>query len=383
MIRRYEELDSLRGIAALMVLIGHFVSVTPLVSPEIRSYLSILWSGHSAVIFFFVLSGFVLSLPFYQKTEFNYFKYMIKRFCRIYIPYIVILFIAIVVKISLESKIGSISVLRGWGSWEEEVSLINIIQHILFLGEYKFETYVMSVWTLVHEMRISIIFPLVVFLVIKLNWRSSLALAFFVSVAGYLLMQTFPSDPNTPVSLNYFITLHYIGMFIIGALLAKNREFIINNVVRSKFKYLLLPVGILFFCYPRIPFMFLSKIIGNTEFNLYLILIDWYITFGAVLILVASLSIKSVSSFLFLKPIRFFGKISYSLYLVHAVALLAMIHLLFGLVPIPIILLISFILTIVLSWVCYEYIEKPSMKLGKYLSRNKTVEPVQKEEVSI
>ena len=383
MIRRYEELDSLRGIAALMVLIGHFVFVTPLVSPEIRSYLSILWSGHSAVIFFFVLSGFVLSLPFYQKTEFNYFKYMIKRFCRIYIPYIVILFIAIVVKISLESKIGSISVLRGWGSWEEEVSLINIIQHILFLGEYKFETYVMSVWTLVHEMRISIIFPLVVFLVIKLNWRSSLALAFLVSVAGYLLMQTFPSDPNTPVSLNYFITLHYIGMFIIGALLAKNREFIINNVVRSKFKYLLLPVGILFFCYPRIPFMFLSKIIGNTEFNLYLILIDWYITFGAVLILVASLSIKSVSSFLFLKPIRFFGKISYSLYLVHAVVLLAMIHLLFGLVSTPIILLISFILTIVLSWVCYEYIEKPSMKLGKYLSRNKTVEPVQKKEVSL
>ena len=43
-------------------------------------------AGHEAVIFFFVLSGFVLSIPFYRRFV-PYTPWIIKRCCRIYLPY--------------------------------------------------------------------------------------------------------------------------------------------------------------------------------------------------------------------------------------------------------------------------------------------------------
>lgn len=72
-------------------------------------FFSLFWNGHSAVILFFVLSGFVLSLPFFKgEYKFDYSRYLVKRICRIYIPYLIIIMLAIISKILLESKIGTI-----------------------------------------------------------------------------------------------------------------------------------------------------------------------------------------------------------------------------------------------------------------------------------
>ncbi|MFD5173909.1 acyltransferase family protein, partial [Bacillus mycoides] len=327
MTRRYKELDSLRGIAAIIVLLGHFLALFPILGKKVMystfgAYFSILWQGHSAVIIFFVLSGFVLSLPFYKGTEFNYLKYLIKRVCRIYIPYIVILFIAIGIKLGIHSKIGTIPGLVQWGSWNIEVSFNRVMDHILFLREFNPDAFIMVIWSLVHEMRISIVFPLIIFLLLRVNWKVSIGIAMFLSVIGYLLMKNIPSEFNMPVSTNYFITLHYSSMFIIGALLAKNREYLVSKIINLKVKYLLLPLGLLFFSYPRIPFMLLSKLIGEIDYELYLIIIDWYICFGAVLIILSALSSKLFSKLLLIKPVQFIGEISYSLYLVHPIVLL-------------------------------------------------------------
>ncbi|MCB9988463.1 MAG: acyltransferase family protein [Rhodospirillales bacterium] len=69
--QRFHGLDSLRGIAALVVVFNHFYGVIPaLASSEnwLFSYtpLHTLIAGRQAVIIFFVLSGFVLSLPYVQ-----------------------------------------------------------------------------------------------------------------------------------------------------------------------------------------------------------------------------------------------------------------------------------------------------------------------------
>ena len=63
--RRFRELDSLRGLAAITVVFHHFSRIC---SPQIihvldRTPLRILVAGHQAVILFFLLSGFVLTLP--------------------------------------------------------------------------------------------------------------------------------------------------------------------------------------------------------------------------------------------------------------------------------------------------------------------------------
>lgn len=370
---RYKELDSLRGIAAIIVLLGHFLALFPILGKKVMystfgTYFSILWQGHSAVIIFFVLSGFVLSLPFYKGTEFNYLKYLIKRVCRIYIPYIMILFIAIGIKLVIHSKIGTIPGLVQWGSWNIEVSFNRVIDHILFLREFNSDAFIMVIWSLVHEMRISIVFPLIIFLLLRVNWKVSIGIAMFLSVIGYLLMKNIPSEFNMPVSTNYFITLHYSSMFIIGALLAKNREYLVSKIINSKVKYILLPLGLLFFSYPRIPFMLLSKLIGEIDYDLYLIIIDWYICFGAVLIILSALSSKLFSKLLLIKPVQFIGEISYSLYLVHPIVLLTTVHIFYGKISVPLILLISFLFTMVVSVLCYKFIEIPSIKIGRKLA---------------
>ncbi|PEX48371.1 acyltransferase [Bacillus cereus] len=370
---RYKELDSLRGIAAIIVLLGHFLALFPILGKKVMystfgTYFSILWQGHSAVIIFFVLSGFVLSLPFYKGTEFNYLKYLIKRVCRIYIPYIMILFIAIGIKLVIHSKIGTIPGLVQWGSWNIEVSFNKVIDHILFLREFNSDAFIMVIWSLVHEMRISIVFPLIIFLLLRVNWKVSIGIAMFLSVIGYLLMKNIPSEFNMPVSTNYFITLHYSSMFIIGALLAKNREYLVSKIINSKVKYILLPLGLLFFSYPRIPFMLLSKLIGEIDYDLYLIIIDWYICFGAVVIILSALSSKLFSKLLLIKPVQFIGEISYSLYLVHPIVLLTTVHIFYGKISVPLILLISFLFTMVVSVLCYKFIEIPSIKIGRKLA---------------
>src|SRR5215468_722575 len=101
MSRRFEELDSLRGLAAVTVVLNHHLNVLPSVFDKTayvsdqwllaaikHSPLHILWAGHEAVVFFFVISGFVLALPYF-KRDLAYTPFIFKRVSRIYLPYIV------------------------------------------------------------------------------------------------------------------------------------------------------------------------------------------------------------------------------------------------------------------------------------------------------
>ncbi|WP_088012493.1 hypothetical protein [Gottfriedia acidiceleris] len=65
---RIEQLDSISGIAAFCVLVSHAISLIPL-SIIIDKVLKATGAtnAHGAVMLFFVLSGFVLSIPFFTK----------------------------------------------------------------------------------------------------------------------------------------------------------------------------------------------------------------------------------------------------------------------------------------------------------------------------
>lgn len=82
---RFEHLDSVRGIAAMLVAFYH--SLRPFSEiPRDTGFIAVL-NGHTAVLFFFILSGFVLSGSLDSRGKFNFkslLAYWIRRFFRIY-----------------------------------------------------------------------------------------------------------------------------------------------------------------------------------------------------------------------------------------------------------------------------------------------------------
>ena len=94
---RIRSLDSLRGIAALIVVLHHARLMFPETPAWIKyTPLRVLISGQSAVILFFILSGFVLYLTLCSKNVHSSWSFAIKRFARIYPPFCVAILLSAV-----------------------------------------------------------------------------------------------------------------------------------------------------------------------------------------------------------------------------------------------------------------------------------------------
>lgn len=376
---RLHQLDSLRGLAALTVMIGHFIVVFPIMEMFTYNFqgndtvnllkytpLHFFWAAHEAVIFFFLLSGFVLSLPFFR-GKVHYGSYLVKRICRIYIPYIIIVVFAIFMKyFTYQGSISSLSNTIN-SIWNTPFTFSNLLGHLFLIGEFDYHSYDAVIWSLVHEMRISILFPIIMFFIVKRGWVFNSLVALVLPILYLQLEKIFPSNIPT----NYNSTLHFISFFIIGALLAKYRIQLTNFfTVQSKvLKISVLIIGILFYTY---SWWFYP---GKTDWHS-MVLNDWMISIGAALFIILSLSSQSLSKVLLLKPISFLGKVSYSLYLIHIIVLVSVLQLFNGHLPLWGLLAGAFGLSIFLSYIAYLFIELPSIRLGKWLTAKKKYDPV-------
>jgi peptidoglycan/LPS O-acetylase OafA/YrhL len=367
--RRFEELDSMRGLAALSVLLSHLVLSFGLM--ENSNYiwvkimketpLSIIYAGHEAVIFFFLLSGFVLALPFLKGRKINYFNYITRRALRLYLPVIFSIFVIVLIRLFLvteeNSEVGE------WlnGVWAFSLNYKNVLQHLLLIGSFDYNTLNPVIWTLVHEMRISIIFPFIILFVLKYNWKWSVCIGIILSCIGGVSHLLFSEG-----HISYPKTLHYTFIFIVGSILAKHLTNILDflNNKGKKFNIISILLGILMYTY---SFWFIpnNHLIHNTLLN------DWATTIGAGILLISALNYKPFSYFLNLKPILFIGKISYSLYLFHLIAILSVFNMFAGKFPNIVLGILSIILTLVFSVISYYLIELPSIKLGKKI-KNET-----------
>jgi peptidoglycan/LPS O-acetylase OafA/YrhL len=220
----------------------------------------------------------------------------------------------------------------------------------------------------VQEMRISIVFPLLMYFVLNLSWKLNVLTGFFcgglaiclkhLEYNGYLNMTDYPD------------TLGYVGFFILGAVLAKNKNMLVQRfrALSRPAKHLLFLGAIL--AYTHNWWMTRSGLVGHG------IIANWLskefirncgISLGAAVFMIAALSSNSLTSFLAGRIPRFLGKISYSLYLFHGVCLVALIDLFYNVMPIWIILPIAFMASIFVSVVSYHVVEVPSIACGKTL----------------
>lgn len=368
---RFEELDSLRGIAAIAVFFSHILLIfnSNMFTTVLFEYglLRVFVAGSESVMLFFILSGFVLSLPFYNKKSFSYGSYTIKRICRIYLPYIFAVGLAFACKELFYD--GKIIYLSSWfnGIWDTKISLKEMINHLILVNTF-LSNLNNVVWSLVHEMRISLFFPLLMFLLIRLDTIKGVGIAFLFSVSSVLIVFLTGSEF---FGVELFATLHYSALFIIGALLAKNREYLINTYksLPPLSKMVLFLIGVILFVYAH-PSFILSKLIPNFHPFYRTVIDSWFISAGACILIISALSAGSFSRILNNKVINYLGKISYSLYLTHIVVLTSTVYLFSEILPMWIICVLAVALTVLLSSAMYHIVEKGSMKLGKHLAKN-------------
>lgn len=370
---RFEQLDSLRGIAAFTVVINHHLNVLPsiydrtayqsdqwLIGAIKYSPLHTLWGGHEAVVFFFVISGFVLSLPYF-KRKMEYTPFLLKRISRIYLPYAVAVCSAIVLSVMFSR--GGIAALSSWfnGTWTSPITFKVALNHFLLIGAFNNGELDPVLWSLVHEMRISILFPAVLYIVTRFQWKTALAVAGSCSGLSFILSGVcYRFASYNP---DFFLTIHYVSMFIIGGLLAKRRDSLARrfNALSRASKFSLLAGGLLAYSY-RWWFFHDTRLLHIEMID------DWAIAAGVSVFIIFALSSRKASSALMTKPLLFCGKISYSLYLYHSIVLLAMINILFGIIPLWQILLLSLAITMMVSTAMYHLVEVPSIKLGRRAS---------------
>ncbi|MCW1241013.1 MULTISPECIES: acyltransferase family protein [Bacillus] len=364
MSKRIKELDSIRGLAALTVVFGHFCLMLPSLPNSIKfSPLRFLWAGGEAVIVFYVLSGFVLSMALYHSKT-NYWGYLIKRFVRIYIPYYfwIIITFALFILFSPYEVVG----LRDWfyDRWQGSITKLDILNHFVLLNNFFTENYNPVIWSLAQEMRISIVFPLLFLLFYKLSWKKTILFAVSFSLISVFLNMLHIGKAEGFYN-GYADTLHFTSMFMVGMLLFKYQEKLIysyRNMKKIK-KGFLIALGIILYLYSILIYGFSRN---DTTF----LLKDWGVVMGVSIFIIMAMSNLKVKVFLNKSVFVYLGEISYSIYLCHFPIMMVLFKLLYTKIPIFFLLILCITMTLLFSIVSYHLIEKKCINWAKQRTTN-------------
>ncbi|MGE8056725.1 acyltransferase family protein [Bacillus mycoides] len=364
MSKRIKELDSMRGLAALTVVFGHFCLMLPSLPNSIKfSPLRFLWAGGEAVIVFYVLSGFVLSMALYHSKT-NYWGYLIKRFVRIYIPYYfwIIITFALFILFSPYEVAG----LRDWfyDRWQGSITKIDIINHFVLLNNFFTENYNPVIWSLAQEMRISIVFPLLFLLFYKLSWKKTVLFALSFSLISVFLNMLHIGKAEGFYN-GYADTLHFTSMFMVGMLIFKHQEkliYLYRNMKKFN-KGFLIALGVILYLYSILIYGFSRN---DTTF----LLKDWGVVIGVSIFIIMAMSNLKVKAFLNKSVFVYLGEISYSIYLCHFPIMMVLFKLLYTKIPIFFLLALCISMTILFSIVSYHLIEKKCINWAKQRTIN-------------
>jgi peptidoglycan/LPS O-acetylase OafA/YrhL len=375
---RVSELDSVRGVAAFVVLLHHlwetvlpdqntfplqgfsgfghdrfediafWISVTPL---------RLLFSGHAAVGVFFVLSGFALMKSLEGPRRQGYLPFIVRRIFRIYPPYALVILVAALASwlIRPDAIPG-----RDWINeyWRTPVTFGLVLGHLgmIATGGY-FTSLNSSMWTLVHEMRISMVFPLLAVFAVRAPGRT---LAAALAVFALLSINHLTAAATAPIPwpalkavvLSILQSLRYCLFFVFGILLARRPAFLqLPPVNRPWLRAALWAV----------PFVLLA--IPYTAGY-----VELCYAIGAWMLLDLCMRSPAARGLLRHPTLLWLGKVSYSLYLTHLVVLIAAVYLLHRLLPIAAILALVVVLALVAAELLNRTVELPSSALGKRLA---------------
>jgi peptidoglycan/LPS O-acetylase OafA/YrhL len=352
---RLVALDSLRGIAAFAVLLGHTVSVCEWNTDFTRlPLLNHLFDGRSAVTLFFVLSGFVLTFTYLNRPDkpFMLIPFYIRRFTRIWLPWFAFFLLSL-----LAREIGRFS----WPAsrfqegpwllsmWSAETNLPNLLKQMVFQEHDSKRMLLSQDWSLGVELRVSLLIP-VFLLLARLNWLSlavtGIGFAYFAHISGY-----------------------YCTSFVVGVLAAR------WNATTKDFQWggALFVLGLILYQarWLRDIWDVFPPYVREREI--------WLLTtLGCVLILLGSLRSGRIGKALEHPFLLYLGRISYSLYLMQMIILICVAPWIvagLGEIGVRSVGLTQFLLLVSITCISLpladlseRFIEVPCIRLGKSLT---------------
>jgi peptidoglycan/LPS O-acetylase OafA/YrhL len=366
--QRLPELDGLRGLAAATVVLHHSLIVLPAVHDDTRaqgltalnvlkySPLDVFVVGTQLPLLFFLVSGFVLALPFVNGRAPGSIRFLVKRVTRVWPGYAAACLLAFLAATVVGGK--AIPSLSGWpAAGQSPVTAMTVVQHLTLVTNSPQRGFDPVLWSLVHEMRVSLVFPLLAALVL---WQRRWWLTVAASIAvAYVAIRLMPSGSGYT---SYWRTAVYLQFFVSGIILARYRTAVIERVraATTFARIALAAASLLLYTYPwwapvadaRGKFVDLEIVLP-----------------GTVGFLVLAIGAPRAGTVLRTRPVQYLGRISYSLYLVHAIVLLALLHVFYGRLPLPVLLVALWPLALGLATLGERYIERPSVALVRRLTQ--------------
>jgi peptidoglycan/LPS O-acetylase OafA/YrhL len=198
-VERRPELDALRGVAAVMVLIEHAqLMVPPVPTPDIpgagflrwvlfeHTPLRILDVGRPAVLFFFVLSGYVLTRALLASGSPGLSAFAVQRTVRLMLPVAA----SVLLSVALYAVFFDPEALpalrdRTLNTWLEPPTVGQVIGNALLLSTAEELRLNIPLWSLVQEWRLTVLLPFV--LLFRGRALQLLVLCFALMIAGQML----------------------------------------------------------------------------------------------------------------------------------------------------------------------------------------------------
>ncbi|WCP69981.1 acyltransferase [Vibrio tubiashii] len=319
-LRRLPELDALRGIAALMVVLYHFLIRYEQIYPTGNTPLTFFEVGEYGVHVFFGISGFVIAWSLVRINDAT--DFCIARAARLYPPYAV----AVLVTFSAVSLFG----LPG-----REVSILDALLNLTLFHQYWSIPSVDGVyWTLLIEAQFYFWVTMILLVNKNLNLFRCFSLIFILGAALNLALPEF--IVSKIISKLFFIS--YLAYFLVGMFFF--------DIYKSK-KLNTANLTLLVAC-------------AGLQALLHEIAVFMFVSFVFLLLVFDKLKVVNQGIFLWL------GSISYSLYLTHQNLGYIIINKLI-VVGLNYYLTVAFaiFLTLIVAHVLYKCIEGPGRTLMK------------------
>ncbi|MCI0158190.1 acyltransferase [Leifsonia shinshuensis] len=365
--RRLSALDGLRGVAALIVVVHHVSLLYPPIAATYMggqtphpgsiswwltySPLKLLTAGPEAVIVFFVLSGFVLTLPLLNGRPFDWMSYYPRRLVRIGLPVVCSILLAAALALLVTQNPE-----HARSSWVAATSVYPVwIERFVanldpMAGDFALNN---PLWSIYWEMAFSMMLPLFVGAAVLLRrwWPLLLALAVFAVFLG--------KDSRAD-------GFHYLPAFFVGALAAVGlpRLRAVGTRISSwRVGWLVWLVALAASALLLISTWFVPA--GHPMTSTTLVGLQPLAALGLI---VCCLEWRPLGALLSLQPFQWAGRISFSLYLVHVPIIVALSYLLRG-ASLPVVAGLAIVSALGVAVLFYWLVERRSHGLSRWFGK--------------